>query len=365
MSPQRIVGYFTSWGIEQRGYQLSDIPGGLLTHVNYAFADVTSSGDLVLPFQAARDETPALMLELKARFPRLKLLLAVGGWTCSKHFSNAVSNDEARRAFASSCLRILDAYPGVFDGFDFDWEFPGGGGMEGNATSPGDRDNFTAFLRMLRRRARDAGIADLILTAAILPDGRASDHFELSALTEVIDWFNVMSYDFAGPWSQRASFHAPLYADHFAPEPGCVAEGVRQLMRSIPAPQLVVGIPFYGRGWLGVPSMNQGLYQSFHGVPEGDEGGGCYSYRALANRESTLEEFWNNEACAPWMYSKKSGLMISHENPRSLIEKVKFIKRTHLGGAMIWELSLDDRAHTLLRTLYAQLVDGIDQPAGP
>lgn len=37
---KRIVGYYTSWSIYQRDFQVADIPAAKLTHVNYAFANV-------------------------------------------------------------------------------------------------------------------------------------------------------------------------------------------------------------------------------------------------------------------------------------------------------------------------------------
>lgn len=41
------------------------------------------------------------------------------------------------------------------------------------------------------------------------------------------------------------------------------------LEQGVPAAQIVVGVGFYGRGWVGVPSTNNGLFQKYTTVPQG------------------------------------------------------------------------------------------------
>lgn len=41
---QKIVGYFPSWGVYGRNYQVADIDASKLTHLNYAFADICWNG---------------------------------------------------------------------------------------------------------------------------------------------------------------------------------------------------------------------------------------------------------------------------------------------------------------------------------
>jgi GH18 family chitinase len=44
---KRLVGFFPAWGIHAQNYHIADIPAGQLSHVVYAFADVTAAGDCV------------------------------------------------------------------------------------------------------------------------------------------------------------------------------------------------------------------------------------------------------------------------------------------------------------------------------
>lgn len=357
MPTPRVIGYFTSWGVAQRAYGAGNIPGSLLTHVNYAFANVSPTGECCFESAADSARDTAELRRLKSRHPDLRVLLSVGGWTFSKHFSEAVRTRETRERFIDSCLRMLDAHPDVFDGFDIDWEFPGGGGLATNAASADDRDNLTACMCEFRDRARRTGVGGLLLTMAIPAGAALLRSFDLKRLARAVDWFNVMAYDFAGPWSKETAFHAALHADPKAPDQQCVSSTIESLMTILPADKLVLGIPFYGRGWSGVGEDNHGLYQPFRSVPDGDAGEGCFSARFIAERLSSMGEYWDRSARAPWRYDASQQLMLSHENARSIEEKCTLIHGLRLGGAMIWELSLDAEHHSLLRTLHGAMSD--------
>ena len=53
---KRVVGYYAQWVADQRGYFVSSIPADKLTHINYAFANVTDDGKCVLGDVAADTE---------------------------------------------------------------------------------------------------------------------------------------------------------------------------------------------------------------------------------------------------------------------------------------------------------------------
>jgi chitinase len=43
-----LAAYFPEWGIYGRDYQLADVPADQLTHLIYAFADLTAEGEMTL-----------------------------------------------------------------------------------------------------------------------------------------------------------------------------------------------------------------------------------------------------------------------------------------------------------------------------
>ena len=157
----RIVGYYTAWSAAQ-GYPVTNIPARSLTHVNYAFANVSSAGECILGHPEYDVEMTFLapdsvtgedatggnfeqLLQLKQEHPHLKTLISIGGWTWSGEFSNAALTDASRQKFVRSCVELyIEQYSGVFDGIDVDWEYPVSGGLvEGR---PEDTENLTLLL---------------------------------------------------------------------------------------------------------------------------------------------------------------------------------------------------------------------------
>lgn len=168
----RNIGY-----VFQRGTDIAALDVTKVTHVNYSFGlihndeylevnpatgqvfgtprnpDVRTPEPvpegklhtLYLPDKVASDL--ARLGEWRAKNPKLKVLLSVGGFD-ARGFSDAAATPEARRAFARSCREVSERYG--LDGIDLDWEFPviaGWGAIKGR---PEDRANFTLLLREVR-----------------------------------------------------------------------------------------------------------------------------------------------------------------------------------------------------------------------
>jgi chitinase len=129
------------------------------------------------------------------------------------------------------------------------------------------------------------------------------------------------------------------------------------LAAGVPAAKIVVGVPFYGRGWAGVANVNNGLYQKpGPTLPKGTWEVGVFDYKDLAaNHVEKYQRFWNDEAKVPWLYNARTGVMISYDDPESLRIRAEYIRRHNLGGAMVWELSADDAKSSLLTTLHEVL----------
>ena len=65
----------------------------------------------------------AALAALRREHPSLTVLVSVGGWLWSTHFSDVSLTKESRRVFIESAIEFLKLYD--LDGLDVDWEYPG------------------------------------------------------------------------------------------------------------------------------------------------------------------------------------------------------------------------------------------------
>ncbi len=378
---RRVIGYFAAWGVYGRNYHVPDIPAEKLTHINYAFANIGANLQIALgdPYAdidrfypgdswapgSLRGSFRRLQL-LKQAHPHVQTMISVGGWTWSSRFSDVALTPASRSAFAQSCVNFIQQYG--FDGVDIDWEYPVSGGLSSNVTRPADRQNFTLLLAELRSQLDALGATTgrhhpLSIAAPAGPAVFAN--LELNLIHQYLDWINVMAYDFHGSWSPFTNHHSALYASPTDPSSPNVATQFNAdaaisayLAAGIPAGKLVLGTPFYGRGWTGVSASNNGLFQPFSGLPIGTWEPGVYDFEDVKNNLIPAGYTVHRDPAAgsPWVYHAQSGTMISFEDEISLDTKANYILSRNLGGAMFWELSGDDAPHSLLTVLHQRLL---------
>ena len=373
-SPQHIVGYYSSWSAAERNYPVTSIAADLLTHLNYAFANISDQGECMLGDPKADTQVlypgdkqgDALLGNfhqlqlLKEQHPNLQTLISIGGWSWSAKFSDAALTDASRKKFAASCVAFMKQYG--FDGLDIDWEYPTGGGNTGNVERPEDPANFVLLLTELRSQLDAQGGIDgehYLLTIAAGADKNAISKVDWTQVQAQVDWMNVMAYDFVGSWVSNTGFNAPLYASPNDPAPNNNDDSAihAYLSAGVTPDKLVLGVPFYGYGWENVPNKSDGLFQPYAQMPNGTYGDGAFEYNDIAkNWLSQMERHWDDTAKVPWLYNAKTGLMISYDDPESLKYKVDYVKDNNLAGVMIWELSSDSPDHALLSALHDNLI---------
>nr|BAP90827.1 chitinase [Prionace glauca] len=346
-SAYRLVCYFTNWAQYRPGqgkYMPENVDPCLCTHLIYAFAGMRSN-------QISTYEWDDVKLyhefnSLKNKNKDLKTLLSVGGWNFgTQKFSAMVSSAGTRQVFIKSVISFLRGYE--FDGLDVDWEYPGARG-----SPPQDKHLYTVLAQELmaafEAEAKTSGKPRLLLSLAVAGGKSNIDTgYEVPELGQTVDFFNVMTYDFFGPWSHTTGENSPLYALPNSKSTLNLEFNVDFAMKywlkkGAPAEKLNVGFPTYGHTFR--------LRSSAHGVGAPASGAGpagrftrqagflAYYEICTLIKSATIE--WNAPQMVPYAYTGVE--WIGYDNVKSFQDKVAWMKKYNFGGAMVWDLALDD-----------------------
>ncbi|WP_206458206.1 glycosyl hydrolase family 18 protein [Anaerovorax sp. IOR16] len=348
---KKVVGYYAAWS-SYSGYYPNQIDPSKLTHINYAFANISSDLKITMGYPDIDENNFKLLNELKMTNPSLKTLISIGGWSWSGKFSDAALSDASRTVFAESCIDFIIKYG--FDGVDLDWEYPVSGGLTSNSKRPEDKQNFTLLLQKLREKLDEQGTMDnkhYLLTIAGGASSSYLNNIEITKLSQYIDYATIMTYDLHGTWDNYTDLHAPLFNNNdSSPQyKGSVDSSVNAWINaSFPSDKLILGIPFYGYIYSSVTNSNNGLYQTYGGA-------NSISYQKIAENylnQHGFIRYFHSQSLVPWLFNGST--FISYEDPQSISYKTDYIKTKNLGGAMIWELSQDPN-EVLLNTLYNEI----------
>ena len=330
-----------------RVLQPQQVDGAKLTRINYAFANI-ADGKVVEGFPHDADNYAALR-QVRQQHPGLQLLVSVGGWSWSKNFSDVALTEAGRQRFVDSAIAFVQKYD--LDGVDIDWEYPGLVG-DNNPHRPEDRENYTRLLRALRVRLDAEGRQKhrpLYLSVAANGTQDFIDHTELSAVAQLLDSVNLMAYDMAG-YASPTGHHAALYANPLGPAHVSADDYVRAYLRAgVPASKIVLGIPFYGKGWTKVPAERNGLFDPGTPAPNLELGYGAITSTML-KPGSGYQRFWDDAAKVPYLYNAAQKTWIDYEDAESIQYKAQYVREQHLGGVMFWEYS-HDPSGTLLKAI--------------
>ena len=360
-APDRTLGmYYTEWG----RMPVDSLPVEKLSHVYYAFSVVSEDGRAVLKDREIALGTGgapgklAQLQALKKRNPELKTMLSIGGWADSGLFSDAALTAEGRTKFAASAVALLEEHG--FDGLDIDWEYPSGGGLEGNVERPEDPVNCTLLMKELREQldvlGDPRGVHYLLTVASAA--GEQIKGYDLLGMAEYLDWFNVMVYDYHGSWENTSNHHTPLYDN--PNDPGSDTSNgdwtiQYYLDQGVPPHKLVLGCALYSKSWGGVGSQDGGLFKESTQRARG----GNYStmYRRLLENPDDYEELWDEHAQVSYIHSKTlaGGSFYTYDGIRSIQAKLKFATERGMSGVMFWEASGDlpvDHEDSIVRLIW-------------
>jgi chitinase len=343
-----VNGSYPAWGYEE-GYVPSELPFELLDLID--ISDFTPQPDGTVAFSYPEIESSVLGEFRDIDREDTTIIAKIGGGGGSENFGDAVADENARQQFAADVIDWLREYD--LDGCELNWEYP----LTGSDDDDENLANLMELFDLLRDELDDAGDAnetDYWLTWSIPPSMWRIRTYNMGAMADRVDFAKLQGYNFAGEWSSTTDHHSPLFSDrddefheyapsvHYAVQT-CIEEGFSP-------EQLNLGVPTFTADFSGVPDGDSnGLGQSFTNF----DGGSYYEeiYEML-NNDSEYEEYWDDTAQVPWLYSSSHEEFRTYDNPRSVERKCEYISNESLHGVQFWELMGDTGDYSLVQTAY-------------
>jgi len=286
--------------------------------------------------------------------PVEQYILRLEGGRLSEPFPVMAKNPTSRGNFVSNAMQLVREYG--FDGVDIDWEYPG---YAAHGGTPDDTESFNYLMRDLR-----LGLDDLEqetgkkygLTAA-LPCGPSNiKNIDVAFLSDYINEFNLMTYDFHGAWDSLTGVNSPLYDQSNDPEPGWSVDGCVKnwASRGAPKDRLNIGLGFYGRSFKGATELKvpHGGNDDYHW--EIDEG--SPQYFNIMDKIHLMTSVRDEETMTQYAYFNEGGGLVSFDDVQSICDKTEYAMDNALHGYIIWELSGD-----VMKDLNTPLLDVINR----
>ena len=390
-----VSAFFVEWGVYGRDYHVPEVPGEKLTHLYYGFLpicgpndslrDANPQGHSVLVSECAgkpdysvtiHDKYAALeksypgdswddpikgnfnqLKKLKQKYPHLKIMISVGGWTLSDPFYYLANDPQKRSVFVNSTIDFLRQYD-FFDGLDIDWEFPGGAGAN---PALGGAEDFQGYADLMcdLRAALDNYEAETgreyELTSAIGAGPSKIDAANYAEAHHCIDHILAMTYDYYGAWSNTVGHLTALnnYPENSVSGAYATYAVDKLLDLGVPAHKIAVGVTMYGRGWSGVqvPADGSILNGIGNGPVQGSWEPGSLDYKDIVDNYlggsdgtgiNGYTYYYDEVAEGAYLYNDTNGNFITYDNPRSVNAKAAYVMQKNLGGLFSWEIDADN-----------------------
>jgi chitinase len=346
----RLLAYYEysdQWNVPP--YNASTIPYHELTHIIHSniLPAWAADGSLAIP--------PGFLdpqMISRAHAAGVKVEVCISG--DPELFVTIDADPELRATFAQNLANF--AISNGYDGVDFDYEVPNNNEQAGQ---------FTLLIQDLRE-LMPAG--QYLISAAVSSSPGDYGIYDFVGMTPLLDFYNVMTYDFHGPWTNHSGHNSPLYLSPLDPgqEGSLNTSTVNYLnLYGVPAEQINLGTAFYGYAF---DVFDLWAFCADHQLC-GNQAAPSVIYtqveQLIASGQWT-EEF-DDLASAPYLLDARGEIFgfITYDNPSSTEAKVDYaLNQNHLGGIFMWELSQDYDGHNqpLLSAMHSAFVRATKAP---
>ena len=326
---KRLIADYGYWSRTQTPpYSADQIPFHKLTHINHAGVSFDANGNL---------DVPSGFLERKlidkGHANGVKVMLLIGG-----DFNGLETTSGGLASLLKNLKTFIHEHD--YDGVDIDWEYP---------ATAADATLFRSLLLGLRSFLPSP---QYVISADVAPWG--GDGYDFPDTKGLVDYFNVMTYDCAGPWTDSGQLNSPIFLDPNNPEqyncdPGGSIKDATDLFvkdLGISKAKLNMGTPFYGYYYHDVDALwgfcaNEDCSDSVDYLNYGTD------FKPLINKQG-WRTYYDPYALVPYMLREDgSPGFITYDDAFSTFYRVWYTDlHRGLGGTFIWELDADYDGHS-------------------
>ncbi|WWC63462.1 uncharacterized protein I303_106065 [Kwoniella dejecticola CBS 10117] len=358
----RSVGYYPNWLIyDSDPFLVTNITAQDFTHIIYAFANVDlNSGQVYLADDWADTNYPypgdnpdneegnnlygnlKQLFLLKQQNRNLKIQLGIGGATYSPNFLG-ITNQAWRETFTASAIDLVTNFG--FDGLCLDygmsskasWKLSSAMTMKADAAFDAfDRiteplvDLFRRLREGLNTAASQIGGGHFILSWAAACGAFNWAAQDVRGMDQYLDYWNLMAYDFSGPWTDTALPASNLYPDERSSDVGASGSQCLQhyIDEGVNSRKLNLGMPLYGTGFTGT----QGMWTPWTGNEQ-------YDVSEIPIDGDTVQ--YDQNLGGSWSYNPSNGRVVSFDTPTLALQKARYVIDHNFGGMMYWSIDGD------------------------
>lgn len=327
------IGYYTQWSVCDLPPQYID--WSALTHLiyfwgeptnNVPYFNLTAGSSDSLTFENGTPgwctnpsgRTHQQIIRDSANAHGIKLILCVGGeWgDRASIFANMIADYTKQDAFITACTGFAKRHG--YQGIDIDWEFPDRG-------IPA-RTMYNRFLQRLRIELdtwNPRGILTCALPVWLWWDTRETDpSVDVASLNQYFDFIDIMGY---GLHSSQVSHYAPIYHNSSINQEVWDDRCLNEYKKAgVDSNKLVMLISFENGSMtgsiLGGSDGNAQMWQTRSAIPS-----------IVLNNP-----LWDDQSKCSYGFSWNT--FWTFETPKSLQEKINYVKRKHGRGAGVWDI---------------------------
>lgn len=280
-----------------------------LTHIGYFSLEVdTASGKIS---NSRGWESTVLVSYAHSKKVKVSPVLTIFGAESNKAI---LKNTTKRATLIDAVIKLIKKRGG--DGVNIDFE----------SVASSEKDDLVSFVSEFKTRLK----TELPKTeiSLCLPAVDWNNSFDVVKLSEHIDFFIMMGYDYYYSGSQNAGPVAPLYGANYNIDKSVDNYINKGLVKS----KLLLGVPWYGYSW---------VTENSDKMSKVVESGKAVTYAEAKTLGASHTVQRDDLYRVPWMAYNESGkwYQVWYDDSLSLAEKYLLAKNKGIGGVAVWALS--------------------------